>query len=127
MEMNTRLVGLLVALLMTTGWAPRAGDEFHFALARSMPAADAAVPAPSEIRLWFTQVPKPGSLTVRLVNARGDLVQTESPKADETDPKVISLAIRRSIPVGRYTVAWRGVGDDGHVVQGEFGFSVVAE
>jgi methionine-rich copper-binding protein CopC len=31
------------------------------------------------------------------------------------------------LPAGGYTVAWRGIGDDGHVVRGDFTFSVTAQ
>jgi methionine-rich copper-binding protein CopC len=120
-------IALLTLVLVAAAATPERAEDFHFALSRSAPAADATVPAPAEIKLWFTQVPRPGSLAVRLVDAGGTRVETEEPAADESDAKVISLRIGRTLPAASYTVEWRGIGDDGHVVQGRFGFRVTAE
>ena len=34
--------------------------------------------------------------------------------------------IDQMLDEGAYTVAWRGIGDDGHVVRNDFGFRVTA-
>lgn len=120
-------ISSLIAIALTIAATSPVESDVHFALARSVPAADASVPSPAELQLFFTQVPRPGSLTVRLVNAQGDLVETPEPRAAENDAKEIHVAIDRHLTAGRYRVAWRGIGDDGHVVQGEFGFSVTAQ
>ena len=125
--MRNQRIALFALVAVAAAAVPERGADFHFALSRSAPAADATVPAPAEIKLWFTEVPRPGSLAVRLVDAGGALVETAEPKADEADAKIISLRIGRTLPAASYTVAWRGIGGDGHVVQGEFGFRVSAE
>lgn len=99
----------------------------HFALVKSEPANDAAVTSPSEIRLWFSQVPQEGSVSVRLVDAGGSALETGELASDPEDAKVVFLPVPRTLAAGKYTVAWRGIGDDGHVVRGEFGFSVTAD
>lgn len=103
-------------------WAPP-----HFALTKSMPEADSSTPSPEHIQLWFTQAPQEGSVTVRLVDAGGDLVETGDPMRNGEDPKLMELAVGHALGAGAYTVAWRGIGDDGHVVRGEFAFSVTAD
>ena len=122
------LKGLAVIALASfaVAAAPAENERFHFALQRSVPAADATVAPPSEIQLWYTQVPQEGSLSVRLVDAGGDLVGTEAPEAQAADPKAFSVEVARPLAAGDYTVAWRGVGDDGHLVQAEFGFTVAS-
>ena len=125
--MKKRQLGLAMLVLVAAAATPRPADEFHFALSRSEPAADATVQTPAQIKLWFTQVPRPGTLAVRLVNAAGQQVELAEPKADEADAKIVSAAIARALPAGAYTVAWRGAGDDGHMVQNEFAFRVTAE
>jgi len=99
----------------------------HFALSRSVPAADATVPSPSEVRLWFTQVAQAGSVGIRLIDARGAAVETGEPARDAEDGRVYAIAVRSVLPAGPYTVSWRGIGDDGHTVRGEFRFTVGAE
>jgi methionine-rich copper-binding protein CopC len=120
-------IGAALILGASIAAAPVTLADVHFALARSVPAADATVTPPSELQLWFTEAPQPGSLSVRLTNAGGDLVETAAPVAAEDDAKEIHVAAGGPLGAGRYTVAWRGIGDDGHGVQGSFGFTVTAE
>ena len=125
--MNTfRALSILALVVGVAAATPAEHTPFHFALARSAPAADATVTSPNEIRLWFTQVPRDGSLSVRLVDAGGELVETCAPNAQADDTKAFRVEIGRQLPAGSYTVAWRGVGDDGHPVQSEFGFTVAS-
>ncbi|HUF76956.1 MAG TPA: copper resistance CopC family protein [Longimicrobiales bacterium] len=120
---------IFAAALLTavSATATAADAAFHFALSRSVPAADAAVPSPSEVRLWFTQVAQPGSVAIRLVNPGGDAVETGEPIPNEDDGQVYHVDVASKLPAGAYTVSWRGIGDDGHVVRGDFRFSVTAE
>ena len=120
---------LLLAAIMfaagATGLA--AADVFHFALSRSAPAADATVSAPEEVRLWFTQAPQDNSVSVRLVDSTGEAVETTPPAIAQDDAKVAFVKPSTPLAEGSYTVSWRGIGDDGHVVRGDFGFSVSAQ
>ena len=100
-----------------------ASPDFHFALTKSSPEANTTV-APPERCVWFSQVPQEGSVSVRLMDAGGDLVETGEAAPDEADRRVWSVAIGHTLSAGAYTVAWRGIGDDGHVVRGEIPFTV---
>lgn len=116
----------LVTMALASAPAPDVVAR-HFGLARSEPAKDATVSSTSEVRLWFTQVPQEGSVSVRLVDASGAALETGELASDAEDAKVVYLPLHHPLSAGRYTVAWRGIGDDGHVVRGEFGFSVTAD
>ena len=125
-----RATALILAAGLLTGVAATATAAvaaFHFALDRSEPAADASVPSPEEVRLWFTQVAQPGSVAVRLVSPGGDAVQISDPIPSEDDGRVYHVDVASKLSAGAYTVSWRGIGDDGHVVRGDFRFSVAAE
>jgi methionine-rich copper-binding protein CopC len=122
--MKARNLILAVGVLLALG--AKAAD-FHFALSRSVPAADATVASPSEVRLWFTEAAQENSVGIRLLNAAGAALETPAAKRDEADARVYALAVPAPLAAGRYTVSWRGVGDDGHVVQGTFAFTVSAE
>lgn len=95
----------------------------HFALSRSEPAAEATVSPPEELRLWFTQAPQENSMSVRLMAADAP-VETGPPIAAAGDDKVYSVAVGQSLEEGGYTIAWRAMAADGHVVRGEIPFTV---
>jgi methionine-rich copper-binding protein CopC len=109
--------GILIALGATTG-------RLHFALSRSVPEADAVVTSAPEIRLWFTEAAQESSVGIRLLTADSTVVETAPPARDRNDARIYSVAVATPLPGGRYTVAWRGIGDDGHVVTGSFAFTV---
>lgn len=134
MEANSRVKGarrgllLLVLLGLITGAACAAIDHeaLHFALSKSVPEKDAAIAPPGELRLWFTQEPQDNSISIRLL-AGEELVETEPAVQDPDDGKIFSVAVENALGAGEYAIAWRGLGQDGHVVRGEIPFSVVLE
>ncbi|HLU66431.1 MAG TPA: copper resistance protein CopC [Kofleriaceae bacterium] len=104
--------------------ATEAAGRFHFDLSGSEPEADATVPAPDTVTLWFTEVPQENSVSIRLVDAEGELVDASDASQDPEDGRKFSVTPGATLVPGRYTVAWRGIGSDGHTVRGDFGFSV---
>lgn len=123
--MKTRVLSLLAIFVIASAFVTvDASSDRHFGLSKSVPAAGASVGAPDEITLWFTQVPQENSISIRLVDAKGDLVPSTDPKQDAQDGKVFSITPSSTLGTGSYTVAWRGIGQDGHTVRGDFGFSV---
>jgi copper resistance protein C len=126
--MRAKAVILAAGLLSAVAATAAATDAaFHFALSRSVPAADASVASPDEVRLWFSQVAQPGSVAIRLIAPGGDAVRTSDPIRDEDDGRIYHVDVATRLPAGAYTVSWRGIGDDGHVVRGDFRFSVTTE
>lgn len=103
-----------------------AESRLHFALERSSPAADSTVHMPTEVRLWFTDVPQSGTTTIRVIDASEKLVEMADVVTDAATPKVFSAKFKTSPGAGRYTVSWRAMGADGHVVKGDFAFAVMA-
>jgi methionine-rich copper-binding protein CopC len=119
------LAASLLSAVAVTATGTRAA--FHFALSRSVPAADATVTSPAEVRLWFTEAAAAGSVTIRLVNPGGQPVTTGATDVAEDDARVYHVAVPTKLAAGAYTVSWRGVGSDGHPVSGDFKFAVSAE
>jgi len=118
---------VLVALMFLVPAAPgraATGPALHFDLAGSLPADSATVQAPSEVRLWFTEVPADGTVTIRVVDASGTPIHTGAVSQDEEDRRVVRVALHGTLAPGRYTVPWRGMAADGHVVRGELTFFV---
>lgn len=118
---------LVTILVIATGAI--SGDETvsnntHFGLAKSVPEADSKVPSPNAIQLWFTQIPQDNSVGIRLIDPVGDLIETGLSMQGAEDQKNFNIQVKESLGTGAYTVAWRGIGDDGHVVRGDFSFTV---
>ena len=121
-----RFRALLFSFLALASAGPMlsAAMPFHFALTKSAPADKATVHHVPEVKLWFTEPPAEGTVSIRLIDAAGGAVATADPTQDLEDMKAFSIALPNGLGVGNYTVAWRGMGADGHVVRGEFVFTV---
>lgn len=98
----------------------------HLALDRSIPEAGSEVRTVERIAVWFTQVPQENSVSLRLVDPSGQLVPTGDVARWSDDPAGFAVILPNPLKAGTYTVRWRAMGDDGHVVNGEFSFSVLA-
>ena len=117
---------IAVALALACLWLLEPSAFFHFELLKSKPAAKASLTAaPARLQLWFSQVPAAGVSVVTLRNDTGDIAvsgttivaKDKSMYADPVKP----------LTVGKYTIHWRGAGDDGHVQQGDILFTVSAK
>jgi methionine-rich copper-binding protein CopC len=115
-----------VLLLIATAAAP-APRIPHFALSRSSPEAGATVTSPSEVRLWFTEEPQDGTVQIRLVEAEDAGVHVMDVAQDGDDRTSFYIEMHGMLPPATYTVSWRGMGDDGHVVRDTFEFTVTAQ
>lgn len=123
--LQTTALALVVAAAMAAAPAT-ADDALHFALDRSTPEADATVEALSEIRLWFTQEPQDGTTSIRVVEAEDAGVHVTEATQDPDDATSFFVQLHGTLAPGTYTVSWRGMGQDGHVVRDTFQFSVAA-
>lgn len=96
----------------------------HFELIRSDPGDEAMIDeVPSQVRLWFSEEPQAHGARVRLMGPDEALVSMGDVERDAEDEKLVTAAIIGEIQSGSYTVIWRAMGRDGHVVSGEFTFS----
>jgi methionine-rich copper-binding protein CopC len=94
----------------------------HTPFKGSVPAADAAVPAPKSIELTFGGDVRLTSLT--LTDSAGAAKHTDA--VPTAIASTFSLSIHEPLGPGAYKVVWRAVGGDTHIISGEFGFTVVA-
>ena len=119
-----RAVALAVVVLTTIvlgAWrAP-----FHLHLVKSTPAANATIAAaPDSLRLWFSQAPELKLTTVKLTGPGATPVALTS--LAKGDSGLVLAAVKGRMAPGPYTVAWRTMSKDGHVVRGTFAFRVGA-
>jgi copper resistance protein C len=99
----------------------------HLRLVRAEPAADGTVTgSPAEIRLFFSEPPLMRGTTVRLADARDNLVASSDAAADAEDARQVWIAPAADLAPGQYTVHWRVIAQDGHTQRGSFSFRVNA-
>ena len=95
----------------------------HAKLLESMPAKDSVLtPAPTEIRLRFNESARLTALSIRNRSATAPTKLVPLPKAAAAR---FTVALPTLAP-GVYTVTYRVMGDDSHVMSGSFGFSITA-
>ncbi len=119
-------LGAAFFALALLAFAPPAafGARRHFELVRSDPVADSTVATVLAVRLWFTEAPEDNTVSIHVLDAAGEQTPVSDVSQDSEDPTMFSVAPRAALAPGTYTVAWRGMGDDGHVVRGQYEFRV---
>jgi copper transport protein len=97
----------------------------HAEVERTNPVANSIVPSsPRQVILTFDEAVFPARDAIRLYDDRLAPVQIGETFHPPGVGKLVAARVTRSLPAGTYTVAWRVTSDDGHVVAGQFTFSV---
>ncbi|WP_217913817.1 copper resistance CopC/CopD family protein [Miltoncostaea marina] len=114
------LVGLLVVALLLPATA-----FGHAVLKSSSPAADSKLAAsPAAVTLTFTEpVQLLEERDADVVDSDGTVVSTSARKLPG-DARVLEVALRAGLPEGTYTVRYKIIGADSHVIRGLFVFGV---
>ena len=118
---------LSVVLMLVLTAATPPSPVPHFGLSTSSPEAGSTVEAPGEVRLTFTEEPQEGTVQIRVVEAADADVHVMDAAQDTENPAVFYVELHGTLPPATYTVSWRGMGADGHVVRATFEFTVSAE
>ena len=115
--MRKQVAFLLASFVLASGAA-----YAHSELVGSIPADKAAVAsAPKQVMLQFSEAVQ---LTALTVQKEGQSKQSVGPlPADAAEHFMVAVP---SSGDGRYTVMWRALSDDGHIVAGEFSYAVGA-
>ncbi|HET9010456.1 MAG TPA: copper resistance CopC family protein [Gemmatimonadaceae bacterium] len=114
------LADLAAIVASLTAWRT---PFFHLHLLKSVPEANATVPAaPDSIRLWFSQVPELKLTTIK-VTGPGNAAVPLTPLASR-DSTALVVGVKAKMSSGAYTVRWRTMARDGHVAGGSFAFTV---
>lgn len=96
----------------------------HAFLDRTEPRVGSTVqPAPSELRLWFSQELEPAFSTVKVLDTTGRRVDSANARVDPADRSLLRVSLQALGP-GVYTVVWRVVSVDTHATEGDFVFRV---
>ncbi|WP_295627325.1 copper resistance CopC family protein [uncultured Nitrosomonas sp.] len=96
----------------------------HATLVKSDPPRRAMLStSPKQIQLWFNEKIEGSYASVTVEDSNKKLVTENIPEAITDDPKSIVLNLPQIQP-GRYTVHYRVMSVDGHVIESEYDFSI---
>lgn len=119
-----RLRPLATALAVAALLLDSAPARAHAFPDHSQPAVGSTVsPAPTELRIWFTQDLEPAFTKVEVRDASGAQVDKGDAAVDDQDPSLLHVSLK-PLPPGIYKVIWHAVSVDTHPTDGDFTFTV---
>jgi copper resistance protein C len=96
----------------------------HATLLQQTPAAGARLDEPPEqVRLQFNEPVDAEFDPLKIYDAESNRVDEDDARIEPNDARVLVESLKE-LPKGSYEVEWRVTSVDGHVVSGEYGFSV---
>jgi methionine-rich copper-binding protein CopC len=96
----------------------------HAQLVKSVPAPRAVLSkAPGHVQLWFNEGLEARFCHISVWNAAGQQVDSGDIRADPGNPKQLSVRLPALAP-GIYTVKYRVLSVDSHIVEDQFSFTV---
>lgn len=118
--MSAILSGLLLVTI-----ASYSDDSFaHASLVKAEPARRAVLSTyPKQIRLWFNEEIEADYASLIVLNEKKEAVTDKKPLVHPDDSKSIFLELAE-LPPGKYTVKFRVLSVDGHVVDADYGFTI---
>jgi methionine-rich copper-binding protein CopC len=121
---SVRRVLLAAACVAALGLWPPAPAWSHAYLVRSTPAARSVVArAPERVQLWFNERLEPAYSRMSVWNRDAERVDVGDAQVAPAEPGRLSVGVP-PLPAGAYTVKYRVLSVDGHVVEAEFVFTV---
>lgn len=96
----------------------------HATLVKSDPPRRASLSSPpKQIQLWFNEKIEGSYASVSVLDSNKNSITENSPEVVTDDPKSVILNLPQ-IESGRYTVQYRVMSVDGHVIESSFDFNV---
>jgi methionine-rich copper-binding protein CopC len=121
---GVRRVPVVAACVAALGLWPMASAWAHAYLVRSTPAARATVArAPERVQLWFNERLEPAYSRVSVHDRDGQRVDAGDVQVGPDERTRLSVSVP-PLPAGPYTVKYRVLSVDGHVVDAAFTFTV---
>jgi copper resistance protein C len=118
-----RTLWLRLTLFILLLVVPSIGST-HAYLVKSSPARRAVLSgAPARVALWFNERLEAQFSQVSVWNTEGQQVDGGDVQVGPEDGKKLSVGIP-TLPAGPYTVKYRVLSVDGHIVESEFPFTV---
>jgi len=120
MNSNVKISAILFVLAM--GLCELA--QAHAFLDHAEPRVGSKVsPAPTEVKIWFTQELEAAFSSIKVFDASGNEVDKKDTHQDDANKKLLIVSLT-TLPPGEYKVAWQVVSVDTHRTNGDFKFHV---
>ena len=121
--MSPRRFGQLGRAVLLVALLPLAASA-HTSLVRSIPASRTVVAtSPLRVELWFSERVEASYASMSVWNASGTRVDRQNVAVGPEDPKRLSVGLFTLRP-GAYTVRYRVLSIDGHVLESSYAFTV---
>jgi methionine-rich copper-binding protein CopC len=115
------MIGVMMLIAMCVHAAPALA---HSMLVKAEPPRRAVLAtAPTQVRLWFNEELEGEYASLVVLDAEKHPVTEIKPQLTPDDPKSIVLPLPELMP-GKYSVKFRVLSVDGHVVESSFDFTV---
>lgn len=126
-SLNKRRV-LQVSLSLVVAWGVSVGSALaHSMLVKAEPPRRAVLTKPpSQVRLWFNEKIEGDYASLVVLDEKKQLITDVKPTLASDDPKSIILPLPELVP-GKYSIKFRVLSVDGHVVESSFDFTVKGE
>ena len=123
--LSARLISMSLFSLLLVTFAIYSNPVFaHASLVKAEPARRAALSVPpKQIRLWFNEEIEAEYASLTVLDAAKKAVTEKKPLVHPDDPKSIYLELPELVP-GKYTVKFRVLSVDGHVVDSDYIFGI---
>lgn len=96
----------------------------HAILVKSQPAKDETVSqSPKQVDLWFNDAVRSEYKAIAVIDSAGKRVDNHEVEQSLTDGSHLSVGVEKLTP-GKYTIRYRVVSQDTHIVTGKFDFTV---
>lgn len=120
--------GLQVVLsLVAVLGMPVSSALAHSMLVKAEPARRAVLTkSPSQVRLWFNEKIEGDYASLVVLDDKKHSITDIKPTLASDDPKSIILPLPELVP-GKYSIKFRVLSVDGHVVESSFDFTVKGE
>lgn len=113
----------LLMVLAVLGFSSAAWS--HAALVKSVPGSrEELAQSPTHIRLQFNEKIEAKFSTVALEDAAGNKLELDVPAAAPDSEFQLDVGIPKPLDAGRYTVRYRALSQDGHVIEKSYAFTV---
>lgn len=123
-SIGKRIVGFVTLLVILSLLFQANLVMAHATLVKSDPPRRASLSLPpKQIQLWFNEKIEGSYASVTVLDSNKNSITENSPEVVLDDPKSVVLNIPQIEP-GRYTVQYRVMSVDGHVIESSFEFSV---
>jgi methionine-rich copper-binding protein CopC len=122
--MGRPAASLVFAVLLTLALSIPDLGWSHAYLVKSAPARRAVLTRPPpEVQLWFNERLEPAFARLTVVDGDDRKVDAGNARVGPDDLKRLSVGVSPLAP-GTYTVRYRVLSVDGHVVESEFSFTI---